>query len=138
MIVRAILGGLIGGFLWLFLPVVIMGGADLHIVPWLILGYAFFGLPVGAVIGGVTGFAIWLVNPLLHPMFRVAIGVGIAFAALGAYFLTQGSFGDLTFRHLWYSLNFSFAIGVPAGLMARSGAANIRYAAEQIVGREPR
>jgi len=142
MILRAIAGGAVGAFAWLLLPAIFMG-ADWHIVPWVFIGYIFFGLWIGAGIGGVTGFAIWLVNRFgettLRILPRIAIGVGIAFIALAAYFFRDGSFRDLTVRHFWYSLIFSFAIGFPSGLMAwRTAVTAHSYAAEQIVGRERR
>jgi hypothetical protein len=139
LILRAIVGGAIGGFAWIFLYPT-LGGVGLRAVPWLVIGYIAFGLPIGAGIGGLVGVVIWLVNELgnapLHYGFRLLIGVGIAFLILGIYFFTQGSFGDLTLRHLWYALYFSFAIGMTSGLMARRVIKP--KAAEQIVGRERR
>jgi hypothetical protein len=143
MILRAMLGGAIGGFAWLFLPAIFMG-ADLHALPWLVLGYAFFGLPIGAGIGGLIGFAIWIVyrpsETNLRVVLRVTIGIAIAFVALATYFfLRGGSFGDLTLRHFWYSLIFAFAIGIPSALMARRTATKVPSpAAEQLVGPERR
>ena len=141
LIFRAILGGAIGGIAWLFLPAIVMG-ANLMALGWILVWYLIFGLWISAFIGAVIGFVIWYIHKrgeiTLRMLPRAAVGVPVAFMAIAIYFFQQGSIADLTFWHVWYSLFFSIAVGVPSGLIAGRPPNHIGPAAQQIVGREQR
>jgi len=87
LLLRGLLGGALGGLIWVATPVV--ANLKQSGVPWdwLAVVYVLVGLPLGTVIGGLVAITLWLIHlqtrVVLGAILRLIIGTLTAMSLLG-------------------------------------------------------
>lgn len=126
LVLRGAVGGALGGLIWVTIALLISIQFSPVWLSWLVGGYLTVGLPAGAVLGGLIGSIIWLVNRLtrtnLGIIWRLFTGTLVAtiISWAASWSLTQPGDYVVTPWHVDFVWLFFFgvAIGGTAGIMA--------------------
>lgn len=127
-LLRASLGGALGGFLWAVVSILISMGFRQTWWYWLLIGVLYQGLPIGLAIGVVVGIVIWLgsrvlkVNLGMANRFLIGSAIATMLAWIAAFLSTErGDFFPTPWHleFLWIVF-FGVATGGVAAMIAGS------------------